>query len=579
MAPQNPTAALERIDSLGSMDSVDSTSTFDVDGISVVSNTTTSSKMATKASLTCGLGTKTAAVLFIFGSVLVFTSIGLCLTTAFVTLNWEDLSFHEDFSANAMTLFDHVGTKGYQNLKLLESFSNTIMTTSKDGRSSSTTDEEGINNSFWPFVRVPSFESQGSNIVELMNISRVIFSPIVSDINRQEWEANSMSPEDNTTSTQAIFKINEEDGERVTEAASSGPYLPTWQLAPTSFAGSSSSTNAAENFNLLSLPSVAKAFESVQIHGAPVMSQPLSPTEVELMDRLDLIPIDRESTDDYREPMILLITPVNSDSAATNTQAVGVLVTPFVWGAYLTNAFSTGSKGIEVVVKNQCGKAFTYKVDDKHAVYKGEGDFHTTYFDHLVQSSSFSEMLQATANIPFTETACPYTMHITPSAVFMNQHTTNHPVLATVFAVSFFSFIFILSLVYISYTQSQIKKQTKNATRTSKLVNALFPKEVQKRMFREIEEKDAANAFLKGDGKHSDPFSRAKAYMKENENHDNGDMPIADLWTDCSVIFADIKGFTAWSACRSPSEVFHLLETLYGEFDKKAKRRGVFKVT
>ena len=78
MAPQNPTAALERIDSLGSMDSVDSTSTFDVDGISVVSNTTTSSKMATKASLTCGLGTKTAAVLFIFGSVLVFTSVGLC---------------------------------------------------------------------------------------------------------------------------------------------------------------------------------------------------------------------------------------------------------------------------------------------------------------------------------------------------------------------------------------------------------------------------------------------------------------------------------------------------------------------
>jgi class 3 adenylate cyclase len=43
-------------------------------------------------------------------------------------------------------------------------------------------------------------------------------------------------------------------------------------------------------------------------------------------------------------------------------------------------------------------------------------------------------------------------------------------------------------------------------------------------------------------------------------------------------MFADIANFTAWSSVRDPSQVFTLLETLYGAFDQTAARRGVFKV-
>lgn len=45
-----------------------------------------------------------------------------------------------------------------------------------------------------------------------------------------------------------------------------------------------------------------------------------------------------------------------------------------------------------------------------------------------------------------------------------------------------------------------------------------------------------------------------------------------------SHIFFASSGFTQWSAARTPVDVFELLETLYGAFDKIAKRRGVFKV-
>ena len=42
--------------------------------------------------------------------------------------------------------------------------------------------------------------------------------------------------------------------------------------------------------------------------------------------------------------------------------------------------------------------------------------------------------------------------------------------------------------------------------------------------------------------------------------------------------YIDIVGFTAWSSTREPSQVFTLLETIYHEFDKSARNRGVFKV-
>jgi hypothetical protein len=49
--------------------------------------------------------------------------------------------------------------------------------------------------------------------------------------------------------------------------------------------------------------------------------------------------------------------------------------------------------------------------------------------------------------------------------------------------------------------------------------------------------------------------------------------PIADLFPETTILFADISGFTAWSSTREPCQVFVLLETIYKAFDEIAKRR------
>jgi Adenylate and Guanylate cyclase catalytic domain len=59
---------------------------------------------------------------------------------------------------------------------------------------------------------------------------------------------------------------------------------------------------------------------------------------------------------------------------------------------------------------------------------------------------------------------------------------------------------------------------------------------------------------------------------------DDSDQPIADLFPECTVFFADIAGFTAWSATREPAQVFILLQTVFQKFDSRAKQRKVFKV-
>ena len=52
--------------------------------------------------------------------------------------------------------------------------------------------------------------------------------------------------------------------------------------------------------------------------------------------------------------------------------------------------------------------------------------------------------------------------------------------------------------------------------------------------------------------------------------HLDDDKPIADLFLDTSIMFADIVGFTKWSTERSPNEVFTLLERLFWGFDELA---------
>ncbi|KAG7352534.1 family 3 adenylate cyclase [Nitzschia inconspicua] len=86
---------------------------------------------------------------------------------------------------------------------------------------------------------------------------------------------------------------------------------------------------------------------------------------------------------------------------------------------------------------------------------------------------------------------------------------------------------------------------------------------------------------------------RLRFLLKEDDDKESGEntstsksegnvvateRPIADLFPNCTVLFADISGFTAWSSERQPEQVFTLLQEIFQAFDRLATKRNVFKV-
>lgn len=130
------------------------------------------------------------------------------------------------------------------------------------------------------------------------------------------------------------------------------------------------------------------------------------------------------------------------------------------------------------------------------------------------------------------------------------------------------------------------RRQTKlknTAERTQAIVASLFPKDVRDRMMAEADEK--ARAQEQGNtskGLRESAKTQLKGFLDDSPDGLADTIfktkPIADLFPEVTVLFADLVGFTAWSSMREPAQVFMLLETIYHEFDQIAKRRRVFKV-
>lgn len=189
-----------------------------------------------------------------------------------------------------------------------------------------------------------------------------------------------------------------------------------------------------------------------------------------------------------------------------------------------------------------------------------------------------------------------FTIHIYPSDDFYNTFNTSQPrvyslAVSLVFVVTVISFI-----VYDILVEKRQKKLLDSAERSGKIVSSLFPAMVRDRLFKqsssmpEEEEKQkkkeqGVKRILKATNvvENTNKLKRfiSQAESPENDSYttiSNSAPPIADLYNDCTILFADIAGFTAWSSEREPAQVFLLLESIFSDFDTAAKKDGVFKI-
>jgi class 3 adenylate cyclase len=176
------------------------------------------------------------------------------------------------------------------------------------------------------------------------------------------------------------------------------------------------------------------------------------------------------------------------------------------------------------------------------------------------------------------------------------KHITYRPEIYS-FGVAF-AFILILA-VAISYdciVQRRLKGVIASAVELRAIVSSLFPERFRERLFQNEDDQNKAPQKDQMFGETSAQKNhntdqvmhpaklRLKSFLNETPKDKTADIsvlqtkPVADLFPHCTVLFADIAGFTAWSLEREPAQVFTLLQTIFHYFDNIAREWGVLKV-
>ena len=250
------------------------------------------------------------------------------------------------------------------------------------------------------------------------------------------------------------------------------------------------------------------------------------------------------------QPHSYVFHPITKAFDKDHADIVGHLVAEFAWDILFKDLLvEVVKEDIDVVLHNNCNQSFTYVLNSGDVVYRGTGDLHDGYFNRMKTTFNLSES-KRTPEI--SEGHCMYVIDVYPTEAFGRSFESGKPETYAFIIAGTFFLVLLTFLVYDVFVQKRNKKLVENAAKSGAILTSLFPSNVRDRLIRQ-----------------EDQTKKSKSGVG---------VPIADLFLESTVLFADIVGFTAWSSVREPSQVFVLLETLFSAFDTIANDRGVFKV-
>jgi class 3 adenylate cyclase len=481
----------------------------------------------------------------------------------------------------------------------------------------------------WPLVTLPDFDLRGGSTRSLADALSIMLLPVVTEETRASWEDYSVNHQDwipqeamdadlnNAKQPEQIARVARRQQEMMGHQQQgipgeifngngtvhgSGPFLPLWQMSPVL-----PGMTWMINMDMLSITAYAGGLSAVldgkdavlgQVSNLKVDDQS-SPALASLHHHrvLSTSSITGSNTVPHADPVSPLFYPV-MDKYGADANVVAVLATILSWRSYLTDILSPGVKGVVCVVQNKCGQAFTFQIDGHDATYLGEGDHHDSKFNDLGKTVNLVDKVKSSDDLQFGTSKldagyCSYSLSVYPSNVMQKEYITGKPAFYAFEVAILFMCASLLFLAYDWLVERRQKIVLEHAQNSNSIVSSLFPDMVRDRLFRrESGDGDQTarhtmarqNSTSTTGSKQSliEPAkNRIQQFLSEGggeSKNQEADRPLADLFPNCTVLFADIAGFTAWSSLRDPSQVFSLLESVYQSFDKIARKRGVFKV-
>mmetsp|Transcript_21704 Transcript_21704/g.53623 ORF Transcript_21704/g.53623 Transcript_21704/m.53623 type:complete len:1229 (+) Transcript_21704:221-3907(+) len=519
-------------------------------------------------------------------------------TVAAALITWSILEQveSEDFENKVEVIAEDIRILSHQRiLKLLSNYRSLSWTISGLAINSQ---------SEWPFFADSSFPMIATSVMNKTKTHVVFFAPVVHNLTEsEEWsrysQANQKWIKDGVEMKQMVdmaisgrrLQENNHDahhghqnhettddipdifpdifhleaGEKVAEDGP-GPFLPSWQMVE------SPRDPSVINYNLLSESHFADVFNAVVRTNSPTMTDLLDRTLLDWDSLLDHSQHAHHST----SPFSMVLYPVYKD--VSREEVVAMLMSDVDWITLFALGSDEATPPVHVVVDEGCERKFTFEVSGPRVEFVGYDDFRDPKFDVYERSFPFPSDLPS---VHLAGEECSYSIHVYPTTEFWEAYHTGFPELAACIVGGVFLLMCIILLGYDVAIRMRQRRIARDASRSEQILSVLYPKIIRDRLFEQAEDgdRDRANHSLAKAPKYrlkkflgSAPATQARALDISDSK------PIADFFMDCTVLFADISGFTAWSSVREPVQVFTLLESVYHAFDVIAKRRQVFKV-
>ncbi|CAJ1935112.1 unnamed protein product [Cylindrotheca closterium] len=281
-------------------------------------------------------------------------------------------------------------------------------------------------------------------------------------------------------------------------------------------------------------------------------------------------------------PLVLnqIMQPIfkNVETTEHEKELVAILWITMEWTQYFENFFTAETDAITLLVRSSCPRyslfdqqsvseeevnVISYEINGPEATVLGEYDAHDPKYESLEVASILVDLNVDSSKIPSGECIPKLSLHLYPTEKFEEAFYTSKRFLYAGVVIAIFAFTSLVFLLYDFFVGRRQRKVMDRIKMQDLIVSNVFPTAIRDRLYDGMGKSSERVDPLDIDGE-NDRSSRAA--------------PMADLFPDVTIIFADIVGFTAWSSAREPPQVFDLLETIYAAFDRVAYRHNVFKV-